>query len=448
MLPLPMLSIGVAAALCAAPAHAAVTTWQVGANVQTGFDSRLAGITPSADGPSGSLFIGVAPLLSLSTEAGRLSVLLRYQFLLTGYVLSPNGPTYAYQNTLGAVARLDLTSRLSWQLGVTGSQGRTTSFAQGQDPSQRQITAVNLTVQDFLAIDLQSTLRYEPLARLRITQPLSFRAFVPYGQVEQQSASGTSTTQSATLAFQSYVIDGGLAAEHLFPRAGLGAELRVGWFRPQGSLIQTGENGSLVTGQLVARLHGEPAPRWQAQVELGVFCATLASHFLRGSFTQTAADGTATEVNATLLAPVGAVELRYLFPRLEWSAALSYGHGGGAEVLLGRLTVSDAATLRLNVPLPRDFSLSGSAGYRYAYVLSGSGFAAGDGVAAGAADRYHLWQADAAVTVVVREGVQAFARYAYTRQAFTNAPATLTGVGQDYDGHLALLGISLSYVRK
>jgi hypothetical protein len=142
--------------------------------------------------------------------------------------------------------------------------------------------------------------------------------------------------------------------------------------------------------------------------------------------------------------------LSYLFPRVEAGLFLSYQHGAAAEVLIGQLTLSDALTLRLSLPLPRGFSLSTSAGFRHAVLVGADGlsttqFDPTTGMQVPLGQSYDLLLADAGLSWRLRDSLVLSARYEYMQQ-FVEGDAPLGSFALvPYDRHLALFGVSYLY---
>lgn len=449
----------------AGPSRAARTTWELGVGLQAGYNSRLAQprltLSTSADPPdSGALFLSILPRVSLQVDAGRISAAVRYQFIGTGFLtLSPVDAVPSYQNMLGLEARADLSPRLTWTAGLMASQGELRTFVLAQDPTTRDALALNLTSTNFVSATATSLLDWQPSGRLRITQPLSFRAFIPYGEVGTRSQLGDGVEvverQNATPLFQSYVLDVGLTLAHEWARATAGLEAHVGWFHPQGISTperQSGAASAMITGRLLGRTTLDLSPRWRFNLHAGVFVATLQEYFLRGLILIDLEENPR-EASGTTVWPVGGLLLSYLFPRLEWTLSLSYEHSGAGEVLLGRLSQFDALTLRLNVPVVPGVTLSGSGGLRYAYLAPSGGFALESGYAScqgrtaddqPPAQCYLLGQVDAALTWAPREWLALNLRYVFLTQRFTNADE----VQAPFQTHLATAGVLFHYGRR
>ncbi len=423
--------------------------WQIGLGVSAGYNSQV--FQPLKDGPSFSaLTLSVSPWLVLGTETGRISELIRYQLYLDGIfpVTGPADPAFSYQNFFDSQTRLDLTARLTFTLGVQATQGKINSFAQTQNPSTEAIQGINQTVTDFISVGASSLMLWEPSARIKVTQPIHFRTFIPYGQDDSTPNGQAGFTQSS----QSYTLDAGVGIDRLWARTSLGSELLIGWFLPQrGAPDPTGApapDRSVVTAQLIVRGTAELAPRWHLEGHAGVFVATQASHFLQGDLPPIPPNlpgDMPTVLSATLVSPIGGAELRYQFPgAIEAGLGLSYLHSATGEVFLGGLTVSDAATLRGFIPLPRRVLLAASGGYRHSNLAQSGGFG---GLSSAGNSEYHLFQGDAAVTFAAKDWMIFSVRYSYLYQyvppADVGAPGTLQLAS--FDRHLAIVGVAFTY---
>lgn len=460
-------ALGLGLCLGAAPA-AAATSYRLGASAQAGFNSALVQpvqILGETSNTVAGLTLTISPFVQVGVETGRVSLALRYVFVADGILLVPEAATaFSYQNRIDAEARFDLTAKLAWLLGLAGSQGRLNSFVQAQNPGTQLIEAPNLFATEFVSATASSVLQWDVNARLRISQPLSFRAFIPYGNITRTNVLTRETvTENVTGALQSMSLDGGLGFDYQWARTSLGGEARFGYFLPQRGFGQVQDvSQALVTGQAALRGRAELSPRWRGEAQVGVYAATQPDAFLRGKHI-TGEGETIREVQGTLVTPIGGASLSYIFPKVDAQLSLNYLHGAAAEVFIGRLTLSDSVTLRAIVPLPRDLSLSAAVGYRYADLYTGSLSRATYGVPAlpaymgdertpaTAADErlslgqtYSLVLADAALGWAVRDGVQLYARYAFQYQKVQGDPVNAAQVGlQDFARHLALVGVSL-----
>lgn len=420
------------------------------------------GETSSTNGAPG-LNLAVTPWLNLSVDTGRVAQSLRLAALVGADVFVagvPEGSARAapsYQGTLASITRFALSARLTWDLLVNGSVGTINSYTQLQNPSTQQIEGINLRAINSFNVGAGSNLAWEPTARLKVTQVISFRSFIPFGDVKDEQG----VNQSATSSLQSYNLDGGVGVDHQWARLSLGGELRLGWFLPQrGISPTTGQDTdqSVATGQLLGRFTWDLTPRWHTEGNLGVFVATQGSHFLEGPRvepdTSNKATGTRT-VNSTLASPVGSLLFGYTFPRVEAGLSLAYQHGAAGEVVLGRITVSDAVTLRAFLPLPRSLVLSASGGYRYAAVAENGGLSTlpvrdSSGVIVN--PTYHMALADASLTWLPRPGLQLSLRGGVVVQRFVrDEPTVATGTTRAVDNTLldftrGIVTLGLAYV--
>jgi hypothetical protein len=362
--------------------------------------------------------------------------------------MAPPLYSYSYQNAFTSQTRLDLTARLVWTVGLQATQGQINSFTQTQDPATELIQGISLVATDFISLGASSLLVWEPTARIKISQPIHFRSFIPYGTITPQNADGMNEpTVNATQSLQSYSLDGGVGIDRQWARTSLGTELLVGWFLPQQGVGQMVSNDeSVVTAQLIVRGTAELTPRWHLEGNVGVFVATEADHFLQGQVAPAAPTDPA--LSGTLVSPVGGAEVRYQFPgALQAGVGLSYLHAATGEVLLGGLTISDAVTLRGFLPLPKEVVLSASAGYRHSDLAGNGGFSssinAGD-------SGYDMGQADAAVSWNAKRWLVFYARYSYLYQRpFANGPVIAGApVLGDLNRHLATVGVAFTYPQK
>lgn len=439
--------------LAAAGTAGALTTYQLGLGIHGGYNSRVLQPQQQAGGPvqltddTDAILFQVSPWVLVRTETGRITELLRYQFLFDTNILIHRpqiAPTWSYLNSIHSQTRVDLTSRLYWTLGVLGSQGRTNSFTQGDIVAP---SAINALVTNFLTVGATSLLVYEPTARLQISQPINYRDYIPY---DQSGIDGMAVTGAQ----QSHTLDGGIGVDYLFARFSLGAELRAGWFLAQSNEINAASiaDRSIITMQLLARSKFQLSQRWTGEAHVGVFAATLASHFLEPSYPvpDPANPMNSVPQSATLISPIGGLGLSYLLPALESLLTLTYQHSAAGEVFLGRLTLSDAVYLRVQTPLPRSLSLALSAGFRHSELTGNggldNGLVAGNGVLFG--QTYDFILCDAILNWQARDNVLIFLRYAYQNQIphgipFPNEPALLS-----FDRHLATVGVALFYPSK
>ncbi|MCS6915396.1 MAG: hypothetical protein RMK29_03830 [Myxococcales bacterium] len=446
--------------LLAASSAPAATTYRLGIGVQAGYNSAL--VQPverlgESTGTVAAATLSLRPFVQLRTETGRISEIFSYQFLGEGMlVVQEVTPAFSYQNAIDSQTRLDLNPRVTWSVGISGSQGRLNSFAQIQNAGAQIIEAPNLVVQDFLAVSATSQLQAEATARLRLWQPVAFRAFIPYGTINRLNVeTGEDEPINVTGALQSYSLDGGLGLDYELARARLGAELRAGCFLPQRGAGQAqAEAQPLVTGQALVRLNADLAPRWRVDLQAGAFVVTRADAFLRGR--HIVGEGpTIRQVQSTLATPVGGLTLSYALPQVEALLLLSYQHTAMGEVFIGRMTLSDAITLRAVVPLPHRLGLSGSVGYRHADLFVGSTLARTDyrvnpltqvDEAVSLGQTYDLFLTDAALSWAVRDGMSLFLRYTYQYQKVRGELMDDSQLGlQDFDRHLAVLGLSLHW---
>lgn len=468
------LLLGAALGLSLAPgaARAAVTEVQLGLGALTSYNTQVlppissknleTNETTSTNGAPG-LNLAVTPWLNLSVDTGRIAQSLRLMALVGADVFVagvPEGSDRAapsYQGTLASITRFALSARLTWDLLVNGSVGTINSYTQLQNPSTQRIEGINLRALSSFNVGAGSSLAWEPTARLKVTQVISFRSFIPFGEVKDEQG----VNQSATSSLQSYNLDGGVGVDHQWARLSLGGELRLGWFLPQRGISPTAglENDqSVIIGQLLGRFTWDLTPRWHAEGNAGVFVATQGSHFLEGErMVPDPNKATATRpVNSTLASPVGSLLFGYTFPRVEAGLSLAYQHGAAGEVVLGRMTISDAVTLRAFLPLPRNLVLSASGGYRYAAVAENGGLTTAPvrnrdtGEVTNPA--YHMALADAALTWLPRPGLQLSLRGGVVVQRFVrDEPTAATGATQAVDNTLldftrGIVTLGLAYV--
>lgn len=457
---------------------AAVADYQLGVGALGTFNSQVLPTVRNAATTSGAasteaggvagLNLAVTPWLTLTVDSGRISESLRLAGLFGADILLGGASVStapSYQGSVNSTTRMALTARLTWDLLVNGSIGTINAFTQLQNPATQQIEGVNLRAINSFNVGAGSNLGWEPTARLRLGQVLNFRAYVPFGDFQSDQVGVA--TQSATSALQSYNLDGGAGVDHQWARLSLGGELRFGWFLPQrgaATASATDDDRSVVTGQLLGRFGWDLAPRWRAEGNAGVFVATRASNFLEGEravpVNASQPDGPTRTVNATLISPIGSLSVNYSFPRVEAGLGLSYAHGAAGEVVLGRITVSDAVTLRAFLPLPRQIVLSAGGGYRYARVAENGGLSTlpqRDPITMVVTNpAYHMFVADASLTWLARPGLQLFLRGGVMVQRFVRddepvsdpQTALANTTLQDFTRGLVSLGLAYVYPQR
>lgn len=330
--------------LAVAPAAAADALWELDGAVNLNY-TRQTGAADTTD----RVFTDVRPGIIYQTLSETVSWRLGYVFSGLIGLQGEGGSSYSNHAEVAMVSQLGRRTGMTLTLGFT--QGGT-SFLQSQPAAEAGQPQIRNTANpDLVNSNFAEALSHEITASLRLSQGLAAFFSTPQDDFSEYNLT----------------LNGVLGLEHLFPRDGVGLDLRPS-FSYLHPLDTPGLGGYVsLTNTLLAHWNHDFSRRWNAIGSVGIQQVVTFS----GSY-------------PLAILPTGSLSASYVFGEKVTGAAY-YGYAAQTDIQTGTVAATNTVSVRgaysFGKVLPRVFAAS--AGYLHAspigqasaLVASGSGSA-------------------------------------------------------------------------
>ncbi len=404
-----------AATLASAGARAEVTVQGTG-TASAGWTDNILGAPdqPTANGPprEGDFLFQLVPGVVLSSATPRFIERAAYSF--TADLFATHSEANSYSNTIDWAGNILTSPTSTMILTLESQQGKLSTFSFNQPSAGAAITVLpqNNDVNYFRQIASESFVA-TPTAQWRVSQLLSFHAFVPLTQ-------GTLAT--------SYDVAGEVGVDRIFRLDSLGLLLRaelIDFVQPRDPTtdvpVAFDQRQELTT--LLARWRRDWSPSWSTEASLGAISIVSAS-----------SDPMAT--TSSDWEPSARAAVRWA--QKLGSAELRYAHDVEPNALLGTTFSTDVVALQAGVPIVRaKLSFGATAAYEHVRLLSqGTG---------GPNDSADLALVDFTVGWQLRPELQLFARYSLLDQFGSPPMSGAASVLPDLTRNLVMIGATVVY---